>query len=102
MGVWESALFGQCEDLRKKYDVRVPFLRKLRELAEEKILQLNVLESIQRGVSTKKAILDDFKGLLPEDLEFGLNLLVEHGKIAYSNDEIVLTDSGKKHKLRIP
>ncbi len=100
--VWESALFGQCEDLRKKYDVQVPFLRKLRELAEEKILQLNVLESIQRGASTKKAILDDFKGLLPEDLEFGLNLLVEHGKIAYSNNEIVLTDSGKKHKLTIP
>ena len=67
--VWESALFGQCEDLRKKYHVHVPLLRKLRELAEEKILQLNILESIQRGASTKKAILDDFKGLLPEDLE---------------------------------
>ena len=96
--IWESALFGQCEDLRKKYDVEIPFLMKLRRLAEEKILQSKILERIQDGSSTREAIQRDLKGLLPEDLEFGLELLVERGQITFSDNKITLTSSTKKHR----
>ena len=96
--IWESALFGQCEDLRKKYDVEIPFLMKLRRLAEEKILQSKILERIQDGSSTREAIQRDLKGLLPEDLEFGLELLVERRQITFSNNKITLTSSTKKHQ----
>lgn len=96
--IWESALFGQCEDLRKKYDVEIPFLMKLRRLAEEKILQSKILERIQDGSSTREAIQRDLKGLLPEDLEFGLELLVERRQITFSDNKITLTSSTKKHQ----
>ncbi len=96
--IWESALFGQCEDLRKKYDVEIPFLMKLRRLAEEKILQSKILERIQDGSSTREAIQRDLKGLLPEDLEFGLELLVESRQITFSDNKITLTSSTKKHQ----
>ena len=96
--IWESALFEQCEDLRKKYDVEIPFLMKLRGLAEEKILQSKILERIQDGSSTREAIQRDLKGLLPEDLEFGLELLVERRQITFSDNKIILTSSTKKHQ----
>lgn len=96
--IWESALFGQCEDLRKKYDVEIPFLMKLRRLAEEKILQSKILERIQDGSSTREAIQSDLKGLLSEDLEFGLELLVERRQITFSGNKITLTSSTKKHQ----
>ena len=96
--IWESALFGQCEDLRKKYDVEIPFLMKLRRLAEEKILQSKILERIQDGSSTREAIQSDLKGLLSEDLEFGLEVLVERRQITFSGNKITLTSSTKKHQ----
>ena len=71
---------------------------KLRRLAEEKILQSKILERIQDGSSTREAIQSDLKGLLSEDLEFGLELLVERRQITFSGNKITLTSSTKKHQ----
>ncbi|MCW6157872.1 MAG: hypothetical protein LVQ63_00080 [Thermoplasmatales archaeon] len=62
---------------------------------------MKILESIYHGASTKEAVLNDLKGLLPDDLKFGLNLLVKRRKIALSNNTITLTDSAKKHQLTL-
>jgi hypothetical protein len=47
--LWEIGLHDKCEELDKKYNVRVPITKKLQRIAEEKMLTRRITPSVKRG-----------------------------------------------------
>lgn len=37
--IWESSLYGKCEELKEKYGIDIPIRNKLRKISEDKMIK---------------------------------------------------------------
>ena len=84
--VWESAFYDQCVDLEARYGVQIPFLKKLRKVAEDKALSLEIKNSLRGGPLSDLQILSTLDGLKLNDVKVGLKKLEKQGLVARSID----------------
>ncbi len=84
--IWESALYDQCVDLEKKYGIALPFMKKFRKIAEEKILQLLLKELLEDGPKSEAGLCKMGAGLEEADIKAGLAILERRRKIVRSPD----------------
>lgn len=90
--VCESGLYDKCMELNEHYGLKVPFMRKLRKVAEEKLMMRALSSQIKEGHDTEDSLTKVSKGKLrPSEIKFGLKLLSEKGKVrVMKNGRIVL------------
>ncbi len=80
--VWESGLYDRCKELDERYGLKVPFMRKLRRVAEEKLMMRVLTRLIGEGHHSESALITASKGeLRPSDVRFGLKALLRKQKI---------------------
>jgi len=105
--VWESGLYERCEELDERYGVRVPFMNKLRRVADEKAVMHVLTNLIKGGLDSESALVAASKGKLrPSDVSFGLKALLRRRRIeAASSGKIRLlrgrTKAGSRKAGRI-
>ena len=85
--IWETALNEQCRDLERIYDVRVPFQRKLEKIATDKMLSKRILDALGGTSKSRRELLLELNELKPADIDAGLQILQESGKIRKSTEE---------------
>ncbi len=80
--VWESGLYERCEELNERYGVKVPFLNKLRRVADEKTMMRALTSLIRDGRDSEGALIAASRGKLRAgDVSFGLKALLRKGRI---------------------
>jgi hypothetical protein len=80
--VWESGLYDRCEELDSRYGLKVPFMRKLRMIADEKHVTRALMNLIREGHDSENALIEASKDKLkPSDIKFGLDALLKKGAI---------------------
>ena len=85
--LWETGLYDKCTELEDKYGVNVPIARKLRRVAEEKMLVKRIIPLLEIGGKTRKELAIALKGKLkPRDIDAGLKILDKQGRIRVSKD----------------
>ena len=54
--LWENALYQKLTDLREKHHIEAPIEKTLRKRAEEKLIEITLIEEIKKGNNTVNAI----------------------------------------------
>lgn len=65
--VWEAFLITKVEEMERKFDISMPWKRKLRRIADLKLGSLHVLDQINRGLKNVRE-LSDRLGLKPSEV----------------------------------
>ncbi len=60
--IWETGLYDNCEDLQEKFGIKVPILRKLGKVAEQKLLTKRIKASLEKGVKTQDQLVLELMG----------------------------------------
>jgi hypothetical protein len=80
--VWESGLYERCEELDERYGVKVPFLNRVRRVADEKTMMRALTSLIRDGRDSEGALIEASGGKLRAgDVSFGLKALLRKGRI---------------------
>ena len=79
--IWESSLYLKCVELESQYGIRVPFNKKLRQIAEEKMLSRPIETTLRRRALDISEISLNLPQISPADLKAGLRILLRKGRI---------------------
>lgn len=78
--IWEAALYERICDLRRKYGIKSPIERQLREVAVKKMTEKRLTEIINKGANTVREISTEI-GFSESLIRKELNELVKEGKL---------------------
>jgi uncharacterized membrane protein len=85
--LWENALYGNLVDLREVYGIRSPIEKRLKQRAEAKLVEMNIVDAIRKGKFTVKEIANEMNE--PEGfVRRRLSELVEKGVIRVDKSKL--------------
>jgi hypothetical protein len=82
--LWEMGLYEKCSELQDRFGLTVPITRKLRKVAEEKMLVKRILKELKKG-RTQEELVTSTK-LKPTDIRAGVRILKREGRIRISKN----------------
>ena len=84
--IWEASLYEKLMELENKYGVRVPIMKELKKIAEDKMLISPIKRILQARSVSRDEILNALTSLKSEDVDYALEFLMKRKYVVQSQD----------------